>query len=559
MIKVSISRSTSLVKLIAYEKNVYQFKFTGDKTYTDDLGVVFDWVGIVDLSPVILGIRSGEQALFVVESLQDCIDTPGSFYYAPPRLYVHWPQGQHDIGVSRSLAVVSTGGNIDVADSFRAETLNWEGELFYEPSLDSVSEFGLRVDPLKFSIVQSFQSTATINNASGAYNNLPLTLARGSIMQVSDDDEVLFKGITENAEISEDKVLVTAMEQRFFRNPRVCQNSFTSAAYPNIPEKLIGTPIPVAIGMVSRIKLTPLNTKNMNNASIFTVEFLVSDPGFNNIKDSGILLDSSGNPTSIASFELNSNVIRYSKPADTELKLEEFTWSGQVGDITDGLGIIQFAYQNFAIYPFIPGLFDVEAWNLIRSVNQQPVGIQATGTQDLLSSIVEPICTSLQCMILTNKIGEITAVQRGFDLSIKKTIEPEEMEGISYDINSESFVPEVIVSYGNNSDKFYIEDSQKQSIIENYGNVANGKINPIVTVLANQSDAQELAEKIMQTSKQPEKVISFAVPYALGDPALQNLKPFDVILADGEGIEVYSIVKNIYTQRVDITGRLING
>jgi hypothetical protein len=559
MIKVSLSRSTSLVKLIAYEQNVYQFKFTGDKTYIDDLGVVFTWVGVVDLSPVILGIRSGEQALFLVESLADCISTPGSFYYDAPRLYVHWPQGQHDIGVSRSLAVVSTGGNVDVADSFRAETLNWEGELFYEPSLDSVSEFGLRVDPLKFSIVQSFQSTATLNNSSGAYNDLPLTLARGSIMQVSDDEEILFKGITENAQISENKVTVTAMEQRFFRNPRVCQSSFTAAAYPDILDNLVGKPIPVAIGKVDRIKLTPINTKGMDNASSFTVEFLVSDPAFGKMTNSGTMFDSSGNSASIASFDPVTNIIEYSKPAGTELKLEDFTWSGQVGDITDGLGVIQYAYQHFASYPFIAGLFDIEAWSLIRSANTQPVGIQATETQDLISSIIEPICTSLQCMILTNRIGEITAVQRGFDLSIKKTIQAEEMEGISYDINSDSFVPEIIVAYGTNKDKFVIDDSEKLSIIENYGNVANGQINPIETVLADQSDAELLAEKIMETSKQPEKVIKFTVPYSLNDPSLQNLKPFDIILADDEEVEVYSIVKNIYTQRVDITGRLVDG
>lgn len=275
--------------------------------------------------------------------------------------------------------------------------------------------------------------------------------------------------------------------------------------------------------------------------------------------DDGNLFDSSGNIAVVASYDINTNIITYTKPAGTELKLEDFTWTGQIGDITDGLGVIQYAYQNFASYPFIAGLFDVEAWNSIRLANQQLVGIQATGTQDLLSSIVEPICTSLQCMILTNRIGEITVVQRGFDLTIKKTIEPEEIEGIRYDINSDSFVPEIIVAYGTNKNKFAVDDSEKLSIIENYGNVANGNINPILTVLSNKDDAQELAEKIMETSKQPEKVIKFTVPYSLSDPSLQNLKPFDFILADGEEVEVYSIVKNIYTQRVDITGRLMNG
>jgi hypothetical protein len=559
MIKLSLSRNKKLLKLIAYEQNVYQFKFTGDKTYTDSMGVIWNWEGVEDVAPTIFGIRAGEQFLFSVASLADCIATPGSYHYASPRLYVHWPQGQHDIGVSRALAVISVAGNIDVADSFRAETLNWEGELFYTPSLDSVSDFNLSADPLKLSIIQSFKSTATINNSSGGYNNLPLALAKGAIMQVSDDDVVIFKGITEGADIQEDKITITAQEQRFFQNPRVCQNFFTADDYPGILDRYVGTPIPVAIGKVNNIGLTPINTKGLDNSSAASVFFLVSDPAYGKITSAGVLTGSNGINIPVTSFDPITNLIEYSKPADSPLNLEQFTWSGQVGAITDGLGIIQYAYQAIANYPFLPGLYDVGAWNIIRASAQQQVGVYATGTKDLISAIIEPICTSLQVMILTNRVGEITAVKRGFNTTIKKVIDEQLMEGVSFEINSESFVPEIVVGYGTNSDIYTTYSGKRDDIIAEYGNVANGSINPVKTVLANFGDAYDLSIRLMDTSQAPEKIISFATPYNVDDPSMQDLKPFDMITAGDFEVEVYSIVKSIYTQRVTIRGRITNG
>jgi len=559
MIKVNLSRSVRLLRLFALEENVFFFKFTGDFTYTDSMGVVWNWEGIESVAPAIERIRYGEVPLFKLTSLADCKATENSWYYSAPNLYIHWPDSRHDSSVSRALGVISFLGDVDLADGFDVNTLNYEGDIFYSPAIESISPVNITLDPLKFGMIQSFQSQITINNSSGTYYGLNKKIVNGSTVKITDNDKVIFTGITSGAEIGESSATITAIEERFFRNPTICQRRFTIAAYANILDDLVDSPIPISIGKVSGIKVIPVNTKNLVKTSSQTVRFLVSDPGLtgNTLNGAMTLYDSDGKSITVSTQDDAGCWLEWTRPANSELDLNNFTCTGQVGFLTSGLDIIKYAYETIAEYPFIDGLYDTGKWEVVNLENQEDIGIYASGTEDLVSKIIEPICSSLQVMILTKPTGELTAIQRDELAQSKFYLESAQMENIKEVIDVRSFVPEIILNYSTDGKLFVTDDTYKAIIIEEYGNIGKGEINPVQTVLYNKTDAESLASSLMELSKEPQRILSFTTPYNPDNVGLRELLPYDIIDADIYKLEVYGIEKDVYSQRALITGRII--
>lgn len=555
MTRVKISRQNPLLNLIAYEKGVYVFKFTGDKTYLDSQGVTWTWQGVEDIAPTILGIRSGVVDLVPAQSLAEVIATDGSWYYPSPILYIHWHSSAGDWSVDRSVVGTSVGDTLNFSDHFNPIDLNYDNGLFFIPALEKVSQFGYSIDPTKLGLsIASEIRAKIIDNSQTTRSQITLPISIGSIMAVDVDGERVLTGITKSVEADESSIDVIATERRFFSDPKICQFVLTSALYPDISDDIAGSVAPIVFGKVRKSRVIPVNTKNVIKANSATIRFLISQPGINLLSEQGLLYDSNGFEVKITNFNLSDCWVEYLKPANAEVDLKNFSWSGTAGT-TNGLQIIQDAFDQFANVPYITSLWDTSVWDTAKSnFDSISIGLTVNDTQNLLSGIVDPICNSLQIAMYTTGSGQISVNYRN-TLPPTTVLEYAQMENISYQIDSRSFGPEIRVEYSPGVDGYLtaIADQHKTAISEIYGIVLQSQINPAQTVLSDQADAIDLATVLADINKEPIKIRGFTTPI---NPTIIKVRPFDNIEADGELLEVNTIESDIYTQRVRITGRI---
>lgn len=582
---LTFSKNENLPYLIAYQKGVYVFKFTGDLTYTDSMGVVWTWQGVSAQAPAVVGIRTSGIALVPADSIAECESTEGSFVQSGGVLYVHWAGSKGDWVLDRS-ETVRQNSALTAADSFDPATGNMWGGQFYAPVLNSVSGVQLTADPLKLGLLGEVTISLDLDNSQGQFDFIDDTLARGSVTQISmineGEDDITqavrtFTGYSSGLKLTNKNLQIEAIEQRFFQNAEVCQHYLTTAEFANLSDDLVGKRKPVALGDIRMGIAVPVNASGVDRADSAAITFLLSDPALGPLRAISKLWDNNGSELTGFSVNLTACTATWTKPANIDVDLKKFRWTGQghnlgLGAYNNGVDIMRYAFQTFAQVASVSTTFDYQSWLDVAAANPQPVGVSIWGDRGVTEEIIEPICSSLQVLVFTLGNGQLTIRGRDILKAARKYVNAQEfITTPTVDYDTSGFVNQISVQYAPDfvDTKKILEVTNatyKSQIIRDYGNLTVSRISPIKTVLFAEADATALASEIMQTSKRPDKVVGISVA---GFSWVTDLVPFDILdlplqrNANAEGpddirrVEVLSVKIDSDRQLAQITGRIV--
>jgi hypothetical protein len=582
---LAFSKNQQMQYMLAYQEGVYTFRFTGDLTYTDALSNVWTWAGVANQAPQIAGIRVEGVPLVQTANITECKAFAASYFYDGTTLYVHWPASAGDWALNRS-ATVRQDSSLLAADSFDPITGNFWGGQFYSPVLNSVSGVQLTADPLKLGLLGEIDVSFDLDNSQGQFDFIDDTLARGSVCQVSMIPEGeaditqakrTFTGYSSGLKLSNKTLQIQAIEQRFFQNAEVCINLLTVADFANLDDDLVGKRKPVALGDIRQGIAVPVNSKGVDRADTGSITFLLSDPALGPLRAVSKLWDNNGSELTGFSVNLTACTVAWTKPANIDVDLKKFRWTGQghnlgFGAYNNGVDIMRYAFQTFAQVANVSTTFDDQAWIDTAAANPQAVGLSMWSDKGITEEIIEPVCTSLQVLVFTLGNGQLTI--RGRDIlqdAVRYVDAREYVTPVSVNYDTRGFMNSLTVQYAPDfvDNKKIIDvtnSTYKADIIRDYGNLTTSRVSPIKTVLYAEADAIALAEEIMQTSKRPDKVVSVTVA---GFKWVPDLVPFDILDlplqrdANNEGpddirrVEVLSVKIDSDRQTAEIQGRIV--
>jgi hypothetical protein len=577
---VTTSKTSTLTFCLAYERGVFAFKFLGDKEFVG-ASQTWTWVGVDDDAPLVQSVRAGTVILLSVNSLNDCLENDQTFFYnqTDGRLYVHWLGSQGDYSIGRGTAALQES-SLFYANGVDRVARGYYDNTLYEPKIQNVSGFSIQADPIKFGLVARANSQISLVNANGFFDNSPLNLARGQVVEVFtaesnvdtlQDASLVFKGFTKSLGYNQEGLNIEIEEQRFFLNGPVCPNVYSSVV--GLKEKYIGKPKPVAFGDIRRGITVPLDSDGVGKDDAATITFQVADPEFGPLRAITGLFDSNGNAVTLGTIDLNACTVEYSKAAGEDVDLDKFSWEGEGYELeasltyNNGLDIMRAAFDYFGNTPFLNSTFDLVAWTVQTLANTQPVGLSVLSTKGFVENIIEPITVSLQGVVITTGTGLITFLNRDTEAVIKSRFAFDELlsrPSVKYD--TESFVSSVAVEFSRDfaeREAIVEEDTTlEESVIRDYGLKTRGDISPVESVLANRADAVLLGEEIMRTSQTPDRICTFIVKVSNDT---MDLNPFDLVdvdlgrfgSPDRKKVEVLSISPDYNRYEVTISGRIL--
>jgi hypothetical protein len=577
---VTASKTSTLPFCLAYERGVFAFKFLGDKEFVG-ASQIWTWVGVDDDAPLVQSVRAGTVILLSVNSLNDCLENDQTFFYnqTDGRLFVHWLDSQGDYSIGRGTAALQES-SLFYANGVDRVARGYYDNTLYEPKIQNVSGFSIQADPIKFGLVARANSQISLVNANGFFDNSPLNLARGQVVEVFtaesnvdtlQDASLVFKGFTKSLGYNQEGLNIEIEEQRFFLNGPVCPNVYSSAV--GLKEKYVGKPKPIAFGDIRRGIAVPMDSDGVGKDDAATITFQVADPEFGPIRAIDGLYDSNGNAVTLGTIDLNACTVEYSKAAGEDVDLDKFSWEGEGYELeasltyNNGLDIMRAAFDYFGNTPFLNSTFDLVAWTVQTLANTQPVGLSVLSTKGFVENIIEPITVSLQGVVITTGTGLITFLNRDTEAVIKSRFAFDELlsrPSVKYD--TESFVSSVAVEFSRDfaeREAIVEEDTTlEESVIRDYGLKTRGDISPVESVLANRADAVLLGAEIMRTSQTPDRICTFIVKVSNDT---MDLNPFDLVdvdlgrfgSPDRKKVEVLSISPDYNRYEVTISGRIL--
>jgi hypothetical protein len=594
--------------MTAYEGGVFTFRFNGDTTYTDSQAVEWYWNGVSsvsDPSPIINGVRVNSVQLAQVNTLQECIDNDQTFFYDAPDLYVHYPNSANDYAQPMQRRFIQKA-SIFLANNMDRMNKGYFGNTYYEPTALDFGGFSVAADPLKLGLIAANKSTVNIQNNNGKYDDAELTSTIGAVSEtlVVPENEMnlnnartVFKGFTNGADQRDKDIKYAIEEQRFFYDTPICPNTIEDGDYVNsqpgtgsnpgtwgIDDSQIGKPYPVAFGDIRRGICVPTNSKKGKDGDTYVeptsgshdVVFLLADPAISTILSVTALYDDDDNEVAIKSTDLVNNTVTFEwawsdKDEKPKFNFNRFSWEGTGFDIpgtyNNGLDIMKFCLTEIGNLIFASGVFDVAQWNLETALNTEAIGLSIRSTRGITREVIQPITSSLQGVVLSRGTGELTFISR--DITAQSVAEydvTDIFDDFKIEYDASDMVSTLIVEYAPNfavrDDALQIVDSSnEQYVIDTYGIKRRDPLSPFSSVLFDEAEAQALAEDILTTSIDPQREISFTIPYTIDF----GLEVFDMITVNtrryGEAdrlkrVEVLRLQPNYNNYTVKITGRI---
>ena len=540
---------TDLPLLFAEDEGVWCFNFYGDETFLDTYdSSVWTWED-TDLSlEEVLGVTQDDgRQLAIATSLSDCKALQGSFYWDESNgvLYVHWFGSVGDWSIDRdesSYSQIIAG----YANKYSDTTQNvWDG-VYYEPILTEISGLNKSVDPTKFGLISFNESSYSLTNEDGQFDNLDSTQVVGVptwFHFVPNDSEVItndmrvFTGFKNGNTNDFSKLTTNIIETRLFEDKPTCPNSITLTDYPNAGD-MEGKTIPVAFGDIRRGVLIPINLDSLTEANPGTAQFLVADPSLYAVLSISKLYDKDENELTITGTNLTNCTVEYTKPAGVAPNdLKDYKWEGTGYDISgtynNGLDIIRACFLKLANIPYIASTYNIPEYGQGITDNPEDTGISIATDRGFIESVVEPITTNLQGIVDIQGDGRITWRSRDITRPVIAEVLINDLFGDpKITENTSETVSELTLNYApdftdRKKDLTFTYSDSKSDVISNYGINRKTPLSPVQTTLYDVADVEALAVEIMSTSSKPAREITFTTVEFIDD-----VKLFDIIGVD---------------------------
>jgi len=529
----------------AYDGAVFTIRLNGTRTYTDPAdSSVWTWEDVTNDVDEVLGVNQEGDVLFVVESVPDCKALPGSWYWddADGVLYIHWNEStRYPKGNPGNISVIVSG----YSSGYSNTTKNVFDDVYYDPIITSLQGLSKKVDPVKLGLLSFKRSSIGLADEINQFRQAPAGSAVGVPVWVfyNDEDETelktsnrIFTGVLDGYIHNGSNVQQKIIESRLFENKPICPNIATTDEYPNIGSNKDKFK-PTAWGKIRRGKMLLTNQDSLTSSSSGTAEFLLADPSLDSIRAVTAVYDKEDNDVGSLTIDLVNCTVSATKPAGVAVSdLKDWSWEGEAydidGDYNNGLDIMKDAFLKLAGVPFLESTYNVDEWNEQTAVNPESLGFSFQTDKGFIEELIEPIQTSLQGNIDIQGTGKITFISRDTSAAIKRFVtQNKEISDPNINVVSDSTVSELLIEYSRNyvtKDPFnFLYRGDKVSVITDYGINRREPLSPVKTGLTEEADAETLALEIMDTSKQPERIIET-------DPVDidKNIRIWDIVAID---------------------------
>jgi hypothetical protein len=532
--------------LFAFDRGVYIYSFYSEAEYNDPAtGESWFWSGIDNSIDEVLGVVENGTPLIQALSLADCTSQNATWYWddANGYLYVHWTNSIGDWSVNRDTSVFSKIA-AGYASGYISAVHNVFDGVYYEQLITKITGLGKDVDPLELGLISFGDSSLSLSNYDGRFDNitegeavgLPLWFYRATqeTTELTNNDRI-FTGYSNGSNNDRDNIAYKIQETRLFENKPICQNEITSIVYPDAGDK-VGELMPVAFGTIKRGIMVHINQEATGDPR--TITFLVANPLLYSVKEINYVYDQDDKDIAISSVDLNACTVSLSIAAADldDYDFGEFSWSGKGYDIdgtyNNGLDIIKAGFLKFAGIQYLESTYDRTKWESETLENQEKIGISVQSDKGFIEELIEPITVSLYGVVDVLGDGRISFQSRDITEPIKDIIYAvDQSTEPNIKIDPEKTVSEMVVKYARNfvNDKRSLEllySDQAEETIGNYGIDRRDPVSPYETVLFLESDARSIAELVMQVISSPDKkIISEAFRFI-------GLQLFDIIGID---------------------------
>lgn len=231
-----------------------------------------DWGGTYDNPRLPKTQIFFEAYLQEVSSVPLLLSTEGSFLVIGAQVYIHTARSPWQYKRELTEWSVTTGFCSQVADPLKPSDTRFAGDGFTVryPQLLKIPGSSLRTslpDPIfGTALYRTFK--VTLNNEDGRFDrtenanyfNTPIVLKKTRADRPTLADYVTIRsGLVDTIEADMDQIVITGADSIRTLDEEVC-DEFTSDAFPNAADSVIGKPMPAAWGPITGAKLTKVGT-----------------------------------------------------------------------------------------------------------------------------------------------------------------------------------------------------------------------------------------------------------------------------------------------------------
>ncbi len=201
-------------------------------------------------------LNVGGELYSEVGDIVTCISTEKSWHYDPDttKMYIHF----EDWLIPESFVVVAPGAVIGFTDQIDNTTNNYYEDVYYEPIIKSVPKLSKAKDSLFFGILRYQGGTVSLDNTGGYFDDFAKLDLYGQPARIFltfegldySSAELIYSGRVADFSHDFNTFQLNVADKRKLLSRKYPVNVFDSTTYPDMDEKLIGLPVPIAFGTV---------------------------------------------------------------------------------------------------------------------------------------------------------------------------------------------------------------------------------------------------------------------------------------------------------------------
>ena len=483
---------------INYEPGVWFTRISpGSQDIEDDNGNFAYWQGRNDEYFNIQSLNVGGEQYNEVGSIALVVSTEKSWYYdtATTDMYIRF----EDWNPPNIYSTIAPGAAIGFTFQKDDTTNNYFEDISYSAIVESIPNISKKKDALFFGVLQYGGGSVTFDNTGGDLDDFPSqNLYNQPIRQ-----KYTFEGL----DISEQYTAYTGRlgaltpgftsfkmqidDLRSSLTRKLPVNELLLTDYPDMDDKLDGTPIPIAWGSI--INAPAYKVTNTGG----TETFIFYDDEFNAVDSGIVVVDKDGVSVTTAGTETDGTF--------TTSSTEDKLYVSFNVDIPNGLDIISDGLANYENKDFNVFNYDVNEWNLEKQdVRDAGIWIGKGNLMEMVD-VIELVCVSNNLIFDILPDGRFTARKFRPEKTPTHEIYQDEIIGeASLAYNPREYISSIKIEYSEDilekESELYTNTDFEAEVFGRYGQRKETR-KPIKTVLTNQTDAISLSNEIMEQSR----------------------------------------------------------
>jgi hypothetical protein len=493
---VEIDAPLTGYKWINYEPYIWYTRLTpGNQEFTDDNGNTAYWDTRNTQYYNVQSLNIDCELYPEASSLANCISTEKTWFYDSDTtdFYIHFEDSNPYYYYERIAFGVAVGFTKGIDNT----TNNYFEDVYYEPLVQSVPNLQKQKDALFYGILQYQGGSITFDNTNGYFDDFSQRDLYGQPIRVKlsfeglpfDEALTVYTGKVEDFIHTMTSFTVNIADIRKTLSRKLPINTLSLTDWPDMEEKLDGTPIPIAYGSVINGTAYKVTDTTPNT-------YVFCDTTYNAVASSITVVDKDGAVVSHSGTVTDGT---FTATSDEKNLYVSFS----VPSVTNGLDIIEDVLSNYESIDYNITNFDTLEWEESK-IDVADSGIWiGKGALKSAADIIELICIDNNGIFDVLPDGRFTfRMYDGDRIPTHEIFEDELLMLPQVPYKATEYLSSAKVAYNidikEKDPVLYTNDSFES---KGYGRYRQYKERKFDTTLVNKADAITLSDEIMEQSK----------------------------------------------------------